>query len=707
MHNAHYYHHDTKLSTFPRMIRKRLRRKNLLFGLLFIPILLTTLPSCHPKPPEIKIISTNLSHRIVLLDEVETRLNLMIGFKISGVNNLQPEEMNAMGRLSFQNADVASFRIPKLDYYGGNLNFYLPFDISPGDYSLDIAVHNVASGNIIAAHNFTIENIETISARETGAKKNWMQPEPIPLQNPPDEILEAKPTQADRERGYIIWHRNPFRYVYPNSAPKQTDTISALSVQLAQNEYEPATFSLYALKNLGKITVTISELTSKNNTALATPEIHTVKTVPRITSRQSPEKTYELRPRLLEKGNQAILEAGRSQRFWLTLHASASTSPGMYEADITITTDMGQTTIPIYAEVLPFMLKERPDKEYGFMMTYEFQEMTAQDVSEQERVQIYANGLKYYQSFKEHGLTTVFPHSSFTFRRMHDGSPDLRDLEASLKAFVEVGFTGPFIYYCGHLLQNSKPGWAGSTLSFDPERHPPLMKEIISYARQNFPEMHSVAFYWMPGDEVQDDSDGPSRMKIANNLLQPIWEMQEKTAITIWDNISWPVDIQFGSPNPEAGAYWHYPNDLTTVPDKVDDAESIRRTFGLDHIKSDFIGLAPWTFQTSENAAGHPFTDLDNPGRPEVMIAYPGTDGPITTPEYEAVREGIDDGRYAYLLRVLIEKAMNSTDTEQNKIGLKAATTLKEMLQKSEHSTLKEMDKNRQTMIKWIIKLSS
>lgn len=631
----------------------------------------------------------------------------MIGFKISGARALLPEEMSALGRLSSQKAEVASFKIPKLDYFGGNLNFYLPFDISPGDYTLDIEVHDVASGNIIAAHNFTIENIETILARETGSGKNWMQPEPIPLKNPPDETLEAKPTQTDRERGYILWHQNPFRYVYPNSAPKYTDTISDVSVQLAQNEYEPATFSLYALKNLGNITVTISDLTGKNNTTLAAPEIYTVKTIPRITSRQSPPKTYELRPRLLEKRNQAILETGRSQRFWLTLHASTNTIPGMYEGNIIITTDLGQTNIPLHVEILPFALKERPDKKYGFMMTYEFQEMTAQDLSEVERQKIYENGLKYYHSFKEHGLTTIAPHSPFTFRRMQDGSPDLRDLEASLKAFVEVGFSGPFIYYCGHLVQSSKPGWAGSTLNFDSERHPLLMKEIISYARRNFPEISLIDFYWMPGDEVQDNRNGPDRMKITESLLQSLWEMQEKTTITIWDDVSWPIDIQFGNANPAAGAYWNYPNKLTTVPDKVDDAESIRRTFGLAHINSDFIGIAPWTFQTSENAAGDPYTDIDNNGRAEVMIAYPGINGPISTPEYEAVREGIDDGRYAYLLETLIEKAKNNSDSSQQDIGLQTEKVYRTLLTASEDASIEEMDKNRQTMVKWILQLSS
>lgn len=487
-----------------------------------------------------------------------------------------------------------------------------------------------------------------------------------------------------------------------NSAPKQSDVIPSIALKLAQNEYEPATFSLYALQDLGNVFVGVSDLTNENEAVLSVSEIYIVKTIPRVKSRTFPEDGYELRPRLLEKGNSASVEAGQSQRFWLTFHATTDTPPGQYSGTITITTDLGQTEIPLSMEILPFALAERPDKEYGFVMTYVFQEMTAQDLTGLEREMIYQNGLKYYRSFRDHGLTTIIPHSPFVFRRLLDGNPDLRDLEAALDAFVEVGFTGPFIYYCGHLVQSSKPDWAGSTLGYDSNYHPLLMKEIISYAKQNFPEINSVDFYWMPGDEVHDDRGGPNRMQIAEELLNAVWEMDEKTAISVKAEVSWPVDIKFDD-QPLYGEPWHYPNGQTTL---IDDAESMRRTFGLYHVKTNYVGIAPWTFQTSENAAGDPYTDLDtSPARIEVMVAYPGMDGPMATPEYEAMREGIDDGKYAYRLETLIENAKNSMDTELQNLGLQAETAYQAILNNIEDATLEEMDENRETMVTWILQL--
>jgi hypothetical protein len=658
------------------------------------------------KPVMIDILSKNLSHRIVVLDRVETRLKLLIGFAITGDLPSGPESTRANGVLSYRGAELASFTAPRLDYYGGNLAFYLPYPIAPGDYDLLLELTDIPSGTGIAKLDCTIQRIETMGARENGAAGNYMQPLSIPLRNPPDEVLGAIPTEHDNERGYILWHRNPFRYVYPNSAPMQGDVISGLSVKLAQNEYEPASLSLYALKTLGRVRVGVSELISDGGRPLPPAEVYVAETVPRMKARQGTE--YELRPRLLKKEPSAPVEVGQSRRFWLTIHAPPGTQPGHYHGTITITTDLGRTQIPLTAQVLPFALVERPDKEYGFDMTYVFQEMTAQDLTEKERQKVYENGVRYYRSFKDHGLTTIIPHSPFVFRRSPDGRPDLRDLEAALKAFKEVGFTGPFIYYCGHLVQSAKPGWAGSSLGFDANRHPMLMKEIISYAKTNFPETNAIDLYWMPGDEVQDDRGGPSRMEIAERLLKAIREMNEKTAICVWAEAPWAVDITLGGPRPKHGEHWQYPNEETTIPNSVDDAESMRRAFGLCHVKSHYVGIAPWTFQTSENASGDPYTDLDtSKGSPEVMVAYPGTDGPLLTPEYEAMREGIEDGKYAYVLETRIENARNSQKDELQRLGRHAEAAYQEMLESVESASLEKMDENRETMVKWILQLGA
>jgi hypothetical protein len=653
----------------------------------------------------ISVISKNLSHRIVLLDRVETRLKLMIGFKTTGTLPNGPAGTKAEGALVHDGTNVATYTVPKMDFNGGNLIFYLPYNIEAGNYEISIRLSNISNGATVATMQTTLSNIELLTARE-GSSYNWMQPSSLPLQNPNPETLGAISTAADRTRGYILWQRNAFRYVYPNSAPTQDEVVDRVNITCAQDEYEPATFSVYALQNLGDVSVQVSNLSEPGGAALSPPQLYVVKTVARIRSNRG--NAYEMRPRWLAKQNFIAVAANTSQRFWLTVYSPPTAKPGTYSGAITVTTSLGSTQIPLQVEVLPFALERRPDKEYGFMMTYEFQEMVALDLSDTDRQKVYANGVKYYRSFKEHGLTAIFPHSPFVLQRLPNGDPDLRDLQAAMSAYREVGWDGPFIYYCGHLVQSSKPGWAGSTLNYDANRHPQLLKDLITYTRTFFPDAQNVDLYWMPGDEVQDDRGGPDRTQIASQLLNAIFEKQEKSAITAWESVAWPVDIYFGSPAPTHGAYWNYPNDTTTVPPKVDDAESLRRSFGVAHVKSSYVGITPWTFQTSENASGDPMSDIDTQmGSAEVMIAYPGVDGPTLTPEYEAVREGIDDGKYCYQLQKRIASAKNSQDSTLRSLGLEAEAALQQIMNNADDATLLEMESNRRSMITWILALEA
>jgi len=671
---------------------------------------LTRPPGLAQEPLVVSVMGANLSHRLVLLDTVEVRLKLMIGFSVSGDLPSGPAGTAVHATLWHAGSLVASYSMPRLDYPGGNVVFYMPYDIEPGDYDLHLELEHIATGDTVATLDHVVSNIEDLCARQ-GGNCDWMQPVTAVLNNPPNEPLAASPTPQEQQRGYVLWQRQPFNYVYPNSAPGGSDVASEVVVRMASGEYEPATFSIYALQDLAQVTISVSEL-ADGGVTLNAPEIRVVKTVPRLTSVSGNQ--YEMRPRLLEETDSTAVGAGVSQRFWLTVHAPMGSRPGTYTGTITIDTSLGSAEVPMSVEVLPFALSGRPDKQYGLMMTYAFQEMTAQDLTDAERAKVYDSGLALYSSFREHGLTMVFPHSPFVFARRADGSPDLRDLAAALQAYEQVGFPGPFIYYCGHLVQTAKPFWAGSSLGYNSDYHPALMQEIVTYARANFSEMASVDFYWMPGDEIHDDRNGPDREAMTKELLDGIWAMGgEKTTVTARAQLDWPIDIRFfkpgwGSSFPLNGERWIFPNSDSVNTDPPDNAKKIRREFGLKHVASAFVGISPWSFQTSQNAAGDPYTDLDSvKGRPELMVAYPGVDGPVLTPEFEALREGIDDGKYGYQLELRIAAAQTSGDAARQALAQTAQADYDRILGDATSASLGEMDGFRDDMIDWILQLDA
>jgi hypothetical protein len=62
--------------------------------------------------------------------------------------------------------------------------------------------------------------------------------------------------------------------------------------------------------------------------------------------------------------------------------------------------------------------------------------------------------------------------------------------------------------------------------------------------------------------------------------------------------------------------------------------------------------MSSWGPGTTQNSRGNPFEDLDSPYS-DWFIFFPHQGGPLPTPNWEAVREGIDDIRYVYQLEKL------------------------------------------------------
>jgi len=99
-----------------------LRRVKYLLNIFFLIIILIAIETDY-QSTRIDIISKNLSHRVLVLDAVEKRLKLLIGFTVAGELPSGPKGTRAIGLLSRDGSILTSFMLPKLDYLGGNLVF--------------------------------------------------------------------------------------------------------------------------------------------------------------------------------------------------------------------------------------------------------------------------------------------------------------------------------------------------------------------------------------------------------------------------------------------------------------------------------------------------------------------------------------------------------------------------------------------------------
>jgi hypothetical protein len=289
------------------------------------------------------------------------------------------------------------------------------------------------------------------------------------------------------------------------------------------------------------------------------------------------------------------------------------------------------------------------------MMTYSFYELDNNVWTEQEKALIKQGGFEIYKDFREHGMTMIYPHSYFYLKFDTSGHPVLQSLKASLEAYKRLEFPGPFCWYMGHLLQTAKPFHPGSIDNYDAGVAKTRLRKLLNLFETMAKELG------IPKEklilQLVDEPDDRDRISAGKELNRVAQQLGFKTLVTR----KWPeVDvICTGIPSNDKEArklkqmgkqWWIYSNSALTSRN----LGYTRYVFGFGAWCWGVDGVVPWTFQMSQGCNGNPFTVLDGP---EVMVAYPGIKGPIPTPTWEAIRDGINDYKYIYLLKKMISDA--------------------------------------------------
>jgi len=562
------------------------------------------------------------------------------------------KDMSIQGKLFCNGSLLAEYSIKSFGERYGNLVFDLPYQIPEGRYTITIDAFD-EHGNVIAKGNLRIER---------AALKRYFYPdgtspvpvfEEIPYRRETDVV---KISENDKTAGYIIFSRSPLDYVFPGSRPKESEIIDRLSITVVRNESEPVTFSLYPLRNLGKVTISISNLKGTSSTISKDKiKIAYVETVQDSLGLPS-GKFYSL-PALIKPGNQVEVEDGKCQRFWLTIRIDNNVLPGVYKGIITISPQNGrEKSLPLQVNVMPISLEDIPGIDYFMLMTYEFTELTM-PWKKEEKEKIYESAYKILEDYKEHGMTTLCPTSPFVLIRNEDRTPNLEDIFAALKAARDIGFTRPIIWYMGHLIQTSKPRHPGNIISFDKNIHLSRLKYLVKNVSEYSKKIGSSEVIFLPIDEPDDSYQDfqNKRRTITPLLLNTIRETGAKNILTTHAfNQFRPVNYICSSEasrdvlkaaHSDGSVYWVYNNEVTT---KCNNPAYARYIYGYYTWKNNVDGMSSWTFQNTQNASGLP-TKADAPGS-DIYLAYPDPNGPLATLKWEAIREGIDDHKLIYQL---------------------------------------------------------
>lgn len=591
------------------------------------------------------------------MDQVLMKKTLYVSFSFSG-RIKQHENLNVHGLLLKGDQIVSETSLKAFSENSGNLVFDLPYQISDGEYTIkiDVLTHKE---NLAGTGSVTVKRSALKSTFYPESEVSVRALEEIPVN---EELEEVNPTNQDQSVGYILFSRSPLEYVFPGSRPKKSEMIDHLALRVVRNEFEPVTFSIYPLQNLGMVRISVTDLKSakgiisKNKIRVACVEMVQE-------TKGLPEGRFVYLPTLIRPGNQVEVERGKCQRFWLTVRIDDSVSSGVYKGRITISPQHGlEISLPLEVRVMPISLEDIPGIDYFMLMTYEFTELTM-PWSREEKAKIYQSACNILKDYKEHGMTTLCFHSPFVLITKEDGSPNLDDIFAALRAAKETGFKKQIIWYMGHLIQTSKPRHPGSILGFDQEiqlsRLKYLVNTVTKYAKDNgCPEVIFLPID-EPGDSYQDFQN--KRHTITPLLLKTIKDLGAKNMLTTSDYKQFkPVDYlcsgetskeDLNATHGSGSVYWLYNNDVTT---KCLTPAYARYIYGYYTWMNHVDGMSSWTFQNTQNASGLP-TKADAHGR-DIYLAYPDPDGPIATLKWEAIREGIDDHKLVYQLAKRIQK---------------------------------------------------
>jgi len=159
-----------------------------------------------------------------------------------------------------------------------------------------------------------------------------------------------------KEQAVIPYARTFLSAVYPGSAPQKSEAAAPLKLRIARNEYETATFGVYANgRDLKNVTFKVGKLAGPAGELAAELDLRTAEYAVVTAGRDGGK--YRLFPQRLWPAYPVDIAKGRSYWFWITMHTLGQASkPGTYTGTVSVSGDGVSGQLPVEVEVLPVML---------------------------------------------------------------------------------------------------------------------------------------------------------------------------------------------------------------------------------------------------------------------------------------------------------------------------------------------------------------
>ena len=456
-------------------------------------------------------------------------------------------------------------------------------------------------------------------------------------------------TPEETARGYLTFTTSYLVAVYPYTRPAREEITDQVSMSSVAGEYEGAVFGIHALSAMDDVSVSVSDLVGDaNSIASMNTDVRTVRCMRR---RVWGQPKYVLRPTLMEKRPTVDIDQDRTQQYWLTVYVPSQTPAGTYSGTITISsTGNPDYMMDVTVEVLGIELLDAGAL-HG--MYYNPRDIT----SPPEQPTLSSDILRADMlNMREHGMNTFFISIPPTCEAQIEWGQitfDVSPLDTVRDECLDAGFgTVGFNMTLSELIENPLGGFSTMVRAY-----------VLALQAAGWPTIIST---------IGDEADVNGTFAAAYG-----WLGQFKSVLPEelnYTTIVFPENSEVFEPVLDCRSFSSYIDETAKVNTRAAGRQlweySGAAGYGLDpkgdrfyrgiwSVLFGFDGVLQWTYFRPVIDPTQPFNDLIPETNRNNMTCwvFPGEGGPLCSPGWEAMREGIEDQRYAVTLEALIAEA--------------------------------------------------
>jgi hypothetical protein len=480
---------------------------------------------------------------------------------------------------------------------------------------------------------------------------------------------DPSPDAAQRERGFLLFQRDWMQDVHHNDRPQPDEALGSLQGSAFVGEMEPLTLSLYPLRDLGEVTLRVTDLEGQAGNRLASSTVAIGYVQHRLSRVTAEGSVYTITPRLIQPRATAPVPAGLTRTFWLTVRVPSDAKPGIYSGSVQVqTSKAGTASVPLRFTVRRGTLDavDIPVGPWGHTIDLPWYEEEVGPINRQL-------ARRSLRKLREYGFTTASGLPVVSYKGFQGGRPqfDFTIADEQMRMFREEGFSMPVVSYCPlpglNLYQRDQEAMTAAGFTDQSA----FVRTVFGAIQRHAERANWLPVYWNIGDEpIGDDLSrsaenaeayrkafpkGPPTFTAAtsfkgNNRADPHYRLSKALHVANWnDHDETAVELLRSE-----GGDWAFYNGGN------------RWTYGVYLYKAaKQFGLKfrlSWHWNV---VAGDPYYPLDCREDDYAWCVTNPRGELIPAVHFERLREGLDDYRRLLTLARLIEEQQGTVAAQQ------------------------------------------